>query len=83
MIDQSGSDVSEVDPNQHRSPCPVPASLRKALSEYQANAEVVDIQTRFYRVRCRILGQGPPVVVSPGLALTYEGFAHFLNTLAE
>lgn len=83
MIDQSGSDVPEVDPNQHRSPCPVPASLRKALSEYQANAEVVDIQTRFYRVRCRILGQGPPVVVSPGLASTYEGFALFLNTLAE
>ena len=66
-----------------RQPCPTPASLLNALAEYNAQARVVDLPTRFYRVRCRILGQGPTIVVSPGLASTYEGFALFLNTLAK
>ncbi len=64
-------------------PCPTPASLRKALDEYNARARVVDLPTHFYRVRCRILGQGPTIVVNPGLASTYEGFALFLETLAK
>jgi pimeloyl-ACP methyl ester carboxylesterase len=66
-----------------RQPCPAPASLVKALAEYNAEARVIDVPTRFYRTRCRILGQGPTVVVSPGLASTYEGFALFLKTLAN
>lgn len=77
----SAPESAETDqtPRQH---CPAPASLLKALAEYNAEARVVDLPTRYYRVRCRILGQGPTVVVSPGLASTYEGFALFLKTLA-
>jgi pimeloyl-ACP methyl ester carboxylesterase len=53
------------------------------VSDYDSRAEVRVVETRYGRTTCRILGQGPTLVVSPGLASTYRGFALFLNTLAE
>ncbi|MBI1323970.1 alpha/beta fold hydrolase [bacterium] len=64
-------------------PCPRPASLSKALEDFDRTAEVRVIETPYYRTTCRIIGEGPPLLVSPGLASTYRGFALFLNTLAE
>lgn len=66
-----------------RSPCPTPASLLKAVSDYNSRAEVRVIQTSHYRTTCRILGEGPALIVSPGVASTYEGFTLFLNKLSE
>ena len=66
-----------------RSPCPTPASLLKAVSDYNSRAEVRVIQTSLYRTTCRILGEGPALIVSPGVASTYEGFTLFLNKLSE
>lgn len=66
-----------------RTPCPAPASLSDALKFYQAQMKTVDLRTSHYVARCRILGQGPPLLVNPGLASTYEGFALFLKTLSE
>ncbi len=65
------------------SPCPRPASMTKALEDFDRLAEVRVIETPYYRTTCRILGEGPPLLVSPGLASTYRGFSIFLNTLAE
>ena len=66
-----------------RQPCPAPASLAKALDEYHRNAEVRKVKTRHYQATCRILGQGPPLLLSPGIASTYQGFTIFLNELAK
>lgn len=65
------------------SPCPRPASLSKALEDFERKAEIRIVRTSRYRTTCRILGDGPPLIVSPGLASTYRGFAILLNTLAE
>lgn len=82
-MNEQYTDPNATQPDPDRQGCPVPASLLKALAEFNDRAEIHDIQTSLYQVRCRVIGQGPPVVVSPGLASTYEGFALFLNTLAE
>lgn len=66
-----------------RQPCPAPASLAKALENYHGNAEVRVVKTRHYKATCRILGEGPPLILSPGIASTYQGFTIFLNTLAQ
>ena len=66
-----------------RPPCPTPASLLKAVSDFHSRAEVRVIQTSHYRTTCRILGEGPALVLSPGIASTYQGFALLLNKLSE
>jgi pimeloyl-ACP methyl ester carboxylesterase len=63
--------------------CPAPASLAKALDDYHRQAEVRVVQTAHYQATCRILGEGPPLVLSPGIASTYQGFAIFLNELSK
>lgn len=72
--------------HQHESaerlPCPAPASLAKALADYNRQAEVKVVKTATYNATCRILGEGPPLLLSPGLASTYQGFSIFLNQLA-
>ena len=35
-----------------------------------------------YRMTYRVLGQGPPLILVPGIASTYRGYALLLNTLA-
>lgn len=64
-------------------PCPRPASLTKALDDFERRAETRIVETSHYRTTCRIIGDGPPLIVSPGLASTYRGFAILLNTLSE
>ena len=66
-----------------RPPCPTPASLLNALADFNAKADVKIVKTPYYNTTCRILGDGPTLIVSPGVASTYEGFTLFLNTLAQ
>lgn len=73
---------SDPNGNDSGSPCPKPASLRKAVEDFDRRAEVRVVTTRHYRTTCRIIGEGPSLIVSPGLASTYRGFSLLLNTLA-
>ena len=66
-----------------RRPCPAPADFRKAVETYDARAEVSRWRGPRYELTYRVLGQGPPLVLIPGIASTYRGYALTLNTLAE
>lgn len=66
-----------------RRPCPAPADFRKAVETYDAHARVGHWNGPRYRMTYRVLGQGPPLVLIPGIASTYRGYALTLNTLAE
>jgi pimeloyl-ACP methyl ester carboxylesterase len=66
-----------------RPPCPAPADFRAAVAAYDARAEVGHWQGPHYRVTYRVLGQGPPLIVAPGIASTYRGYALTLNNLAN
>ena len=76
-------DTSAQNQTPERQPCPAPASLAKALADYHHHVEVRTVKTRHYNAICRILGQGPPLILSPGIASTYQGFSIFLNELAK
>jgi pimeloyl-ACP methyl ester carboxylesterase len=65
-----------------RPPCPAPADFRAAVADYDRNARVETWPGPRYRMTYRVLGQGPPLVLIPGIASTYRGYALTLNTLA-
>ncbi|MGE5756648.1 MAG: alpha/beta fold hydrolase [Planctomycetaceae bacterium] len=65
-----------------RPPCPAPADFRAAVAEYDRNARVDVWGGPRYRMTYRVLGQGPPLILSPGIASTYRGYALTLNKLA-
>jgi len=65
-----------------RQPCPAPARIRDEVDRYDANAEVGRWDGPRYRMTYRILGQGPPLFVVPGIASTYQVYALLLNRLA-
>jgi pimeloyl-ACP methyl ester carboxylesterase len=73
------------DPGDHelpRHPCPAPARLREEAARYDAEAEVGRWNGPRYRMTYRILGQGPPLFLVPGIASTYQVYALLLNQLA-
>jgi pimeloyl-ACP methyl ester carboxylesterase len=65
-----------------RPPCPAPADFRKAVADYDRDAQVGVWVGPRYRLTYRLLGQGPPLILIPGIASTYRGYALLLNTLA-
>src|SRR3954447_7512104 len=65
-----------------RPPCPAPADFRAEVADYDRNAEVGIWHGPRYRLRYRTLGQGPPLILVPGIAATYRGYALMLNRLA-
>jgi pimeloyl-ACP methyl ester carboxylesterase len=65
-----------------RPPCPAPADFRAAVAAYDRDAQVGAWDGPRYRMRYRVLGQGPPLILVPGIASTYRGYALTLNTLA-
>ncbi len=65
-----------------RPPCPAPADVRAEVARYDAEAEVGRWDGPRYRMTYRILGEGPPLFLIPGIASTYRQFAHLLNQLA-
>jgi pimeloyl-ACP methyl ester carboxylesterase len=65
-----------------RPPCPAPANFRAEVAEYDRNAQVATWKGPRYRMTYRVLGLGPPLIVIPGIASTYRGYALTLNKLA-
>lgn len=66
-----------------RPPCPAPADFRAAVADYDARARVSHWAGPRYRMTYRELGDGPPLVLIPGIASTYRGYALTLSTLAD
>lgn len=65
-----------------RLPCPAPADFRAAVEAYDRDAQVGVWDGPRYRMSYRVLGQGPPLILVPGIASTYRVYALTLNTLA-
>lgn len=59
------------------------ADWRADVDAYEANAEVKSWSGPRYRMTYRVLGSGPPLVLVPGIAGTYQGYAMVLNRLGE
>ncbi|HEX8201980.1 MAG TPA: alpha/beta hydrolase [Isosphaeraceae bacterium] len=62
--------------------CPAPADFRAEVAAYDRAAEVGTWPGPRHRMTYRVLGQGPPLILIPGLASTYRGYALTLNRLA-
>lgn len=65
-----------------RQPCPAPANFRREVEQYDRNAQVVHWAGPRYRMTVRVLGEGPPLIVVPGIASTYRGYCLTLNGLS-
>jgi pimeloyl-ACP methyl ester carboxylesterase len=72
---------SDLEPT--RLPCPAPAKFCVEAARYDAEAQVGHWNGPRYRMTYRILGQGPPLFLVPGIASTYEVYALFLNQLGR
>lgn len=75
--------VENPPPAELRPPCPAPADFRAEVLQYDLAAEVGQWNGPRYRMTYRILGEGPPLFLIPGIASTYRTFALLLNRLSE
>jgi pimeloyl-ACP methyl ester carboxylesterase len=66
-----------------RLPCPAPAKLEIETARYESAATVERWDGPVYPMRVRRLGQGPPVLVLPGIFGSHRVHSLFLNRLAE
>lgn len=64
-------------------PCPAPVDFRAEAAAFEANANVGRWAGPRYSMTYRVLGQGPPLILSPGIASTFRSYALTLNRLAE
>jgi pimeloyl-ACP methyl ester carboxylesterase len=62
--------------------CPAPADFRAEVAAYDDAARVGRWTGPHFRMTYRELGQGPPLLLCPGIAGTYRGYALMLNRLA-
>ncbi len=65
-----------------RQPCPAPARIREESASYDRSAAVGRWDGPRYRMTYRILGEGPPLFLVPGIASTYHVYTLLLNQLA-
>ncbi len=79
----SGSESAPPPVAGERPPCQPPADFRHELSVYDAKARVARWDGPRYRMTYRTLGQGPPLLLVPGIASTYRIYALLLNRLSE
>ena len=64
--------------------CPAPADFRAEVAAYDRDApRSATWDGPRYRMTYRVLGEGPPLILVPGIASTYRGYALMLNRLAE
>jgi pimeloyl-ACP methyl ester carboxylesterase len=56
--------------------------FEQQVADYDRNARVVRWDGPRYRLTARVLGEGPPLLVIPGVASTYRGYCLTLNKLA-
>jgi 3-oxoadipate enol-lactonase len=79
------SSTSEItaaaDDESQRRPCPAPARILSEVARYDASARVGHWNGPRYRMTYRVTGLGPPLIVVPGIASTYQIYALFLNQL--
>ena len=68
---------------EDRIPCPAPANFRAEVAEFDRAAESGVWEGPRYRMAYRALGQGPPLILLPGIASTYRGYCLTLNRLAS
>jgi pimeloyl-ACP methyl ester carboxylesterase len=73
----------QVDQSVDRTPCPAPANFRSEVVRYDDQAEPGVWAGPRYRMTYRTLGQGPPLILVPGIASTYRTYALLLNRLGE
>lgn len=66
-----------------RRPCPAPADFRAEVAKFDANSTVGRWDGPRYRMTYRVLGDGPPLILCPGIAATYRGYALMLNILSS
>jgi pimeloyl-ACP methyl ester carboxylesterase len=64
-------------------PCAAPADLRAEVARYDAAARAQIWDGPRYRMTYRGLGEGPALVLVPGIASTYRSYSLLLNRLAE
>ncbi len=81
-VTESGSETATGTSEERRRPCPAPANFLDAVKSYDAGAQVGHWAGPRYRMTYRVLGEGPPLVLIPGIASTYRGYALTLNQLA-
>jgi 3-oxoadipate enol-lactonase len=67
----------------HRPPCPAPVDIRAEVNAYDESAHVGHWAGPRYKLTYRIKGQGPPLILVPGLASTYRTYALLLNQLGN
>ncbi len=72
--------TAEVPP---RPPCPAPANMRAEVAAYDQSALTGIWEGPRYRMSYRVLGEGPPLILIPGIASTYRGYSIVLNRLAS
>jgi pimeloyl-ACP methyl ester carboxylesterase len=60
-----------------------PIDFRAEVADYDRRAVVDTCSGPRHRMTFRVLGQGRPVILVPGLASTYRGYAPTLNRLAR
>lgn len=70
-------------PTIDRPPCPAPADFSAEIDAYDQAATVDRWAGPRYRMTYRALGEGPPLILCPGIAATYRGYALTLNRLAS
>ncbi|MEO6810898.1 MAG: alpha/beta hydrolase [Isosphaeraceae bacterium] len=70
-------------PTIDRPPCPAPADFSAEIDAYDCAAVVGRWAGARYRMTYRVLGDGPPLILCPGIAATYRGYALTLNRLAS
>ena len=83
MAQSSTSDPVAPPAGAERPPCPAPAKILDEVARYDAAAEVMRWDSPRYRMTYRVTGEGPPLVIVPGIASTYRIYAIFLNQLAQ
>ncbi len=83
MSQPSTSEIPAPPDNADRRPCPAPARILDELARFDSMAAVGQWDGPRYRMTYRSTGEGPPLLVVPGIASTYQIYAIFLNRLAE
>ncbi len=83
MSQPSTSEIPAPPDNADRRPCPAPARIASEVAKYDAQAEIGHWDGPRYRMTYRSTGEGPPLLIIPGIASTYQIYAILLNQLAE
>ena len=83
LVPPGPSSIGAVEPEPERRPCPAPANFRAEVFTYDSSAKVGRWDGPRYRMTYRVLGEGPPLFLIPGIASTYRVYSLLLNRLAE